>query len=96
MVGVFVGDQDGIEVTDVRSNGGKARQGFAFSKPSVNEDAGAVGFEQREIARAAGRKNRDAQTDGNCPLPAATGLEDPPRSATPNFRNDGRARRQRQ
>jgi uncharacterized protein len=96
MVGVFVGDQDGIEVADVRSNGGKARQGFAFSKPGVNEDAGAVGFEQCEIARAAGRKNRDAQTDGNCPLQAATGLEGPPRSAPPNFQDNGRARRQRQ
>jgi len=85
MVGVFVGDQDGIEVADVRSNGGKARQGFAFSKPGVNEDAGAFGFEQCEIARTAGRKNRDAQTDGNCPLEAATGLEDLPHSATPKL-----------
>lgn len=60
MVGVFVGDQDGVEVADFGSDRGEPREGFAFSEPGINEDAGAFGFEQREIARAAGRKNRNA------------------------------------
>ena len=67
MVTVFVGDQDGVEVADLGSDRGKPREGFAFSEPGINEDAGAFGFEQRQIARAAGRKNRNAQTDGIAP-----------------------------
>ena len=67
MVGVFVGDQDGVEVADLGSDRAKPREGFAFSEPGIHEDAGAFGFEQRQIARAAGRKNRNAQTDGIAP-----------------------------
>lgn len=96
MVGVFVGDQDGVEVADLSSDRGKPREGFAFSEPGINEDAGAFGFEQRQIARAAGRKNRNAQTDRNCPLPASALSEHRSRLQAQNFKNDGRARRQRQ
>ena len=46
MVGVFVGDEDGVETVDIASDGGEAGEGFAFSKAGVNEDAGAFGFEQ--------------------------------------------------
>jgi len=71
VVGVFVGDQDGVKAADVAPGSGQSRERFAFTKPSVNKDAGAFGFEQCEIARTAGRKYRNAQTDGNCPLEAA-------------------------
>ena len=46
MIGVLVGDENGVEAVDVALNGGKAGESFAFSKAGVNEDAGAFGFEQ--------------------------------------------------
>jgi hypothetical protein len=63
VVGVFVSDQDGVEMVKFPADSRETRQGFTFSKAGVNEDAGAIGFEQRSVARAAGRKNGDAQTD---------------------------------
>lgn len=46
VVGVFVGDEDGVETINVALNGGKASESLAFSKAGVNEDASAFGFEQ--------------------------------------------------
>jgi hypothetical protein len=46
MVGVLVGDEDGVETVDIAPNGSEAGEGFAFSKAGVNEDAGGFGFEQ--------------------------------------------------
>jgi hypothetical protein len=46
VVGVFVGDQHGVETIDVALNSGEAGESFAFSEAGVNEDAGAFGFEQ--------------------------------------------------
>jgi hypothetical protein len=46
VVGVFVGDEDGVEAVDIAPGGGEAGKGFAFSKAGVNEDACAWGFEQ--------------------------------------------------
>ena len=63
VVGVLVSDQDGVEVVKFPADGSEAGQGFAFAKAGVNKDAGAFSFEQRGIARTAGRKNGDAQTD---------------------------------
>lgn len=95
MVGVFVSDQNGIEAANFRADSREARQGFALSESGINEDAGAFGFEQGEVARAAGRKDRDAQTDGNCPL-----VEPRVKNANPlqplNRENNGRAHWQRQ
>jgi hypothetical protein len=63
VVGVFVSDQDGVEMVKFPADSRETGQGFTFSKAGVHEDAGAIGFEQRSVARAAGRKNGDAQTD---------------------------------
>jgi hypothetical protein len=52
---VFVSDQNSVEMTDVTLNRGEASQCFAFPQPGVDKDASAIGFEQREIARTAGR-----------------------------------------
>jgi hypothetical protein len=46
VVGVFVGDEDGVETVDIAPDGGEAGESFALSKAGVNEDAGAFGFEQ--------------------------------------------------
>jgi hypothetical protein len=43
---MLVGDEDSVEAIDVAFNGGEAGESFAFSEAGVNEDAGALGFEQ--------------------------------------------------
>jgi len=60
VVGVLVGDQDGIEVVKFRADRGKPGKRFAFSQASVNKDASAFGLEQRQIARTAGREDGNA------------------------------------
>lgn len=55
VIGVFVSDEHSVEVIEVAFDGGEASESFAFTEASVNEDAGMCGFEQGEIARAAGR-----------------------------------------
>ena len=46
VIGVFVGDEDGVETIEIAADGGEAGQGFAFSEAGVNEDAGCFCFEQ--------------------------------------------------
>ena len=55
VIGVFVSDEDSVEMIEVAFDGGETSERFAFTKASVNEDAGMFGFEQGKIARAAGR-----------------------------------------
>lgn len=47
VVGVFVGDEDGVETVDVAANGSEAGESFAFSEAGVNKNAGGFRFEQR-------------------------------------------------
>ncbi len=67
MIGVLVGDEDCVEMIEAALDGGKPSEGFAFAEPSIYKDAGAFGFEQREIARTARSQNGDAQADWKCP-----------------------------
>jgi hypothetical protein len=67
VVGVFVGNEHGVETIDFAADGSEASKGFAFAESGVNEDAGGLGFEQREIARTAGGEDGDAKTDGDAP-----------------------------
>jgi hypothetical protein len=60
VIGVFVSDEDSVKMIEVGFDGGEPSKSFAFTEASVNKDAGAFGFEQSKIARAAGRENRDA------------------------------------
>jgi hypothetical protein len=60
MIGVLVSDEDGVEMIEVRFDGRETSKSFAFTEAGVYKDAGAFGFEQGKIARAAGRQNRDA------------------------------------
>jgi hypothetical protein len=55
VIGVFVSDEDSVEMIEVRFDGGETSESIAFTEASVNKDAGAFGFEQGKIARAAGR-----------------------------------------
>ncbi len=60
MIGVLVGDEDGVEMIEVGFDGREAGESFTFTEASVNKDAGAFGFEQSKIARAAGRQDGDS------------------------------------
>jgi hypothetical protein len=64
---VFVGDEDRVEFVDILADGSEACQRLAFTKAGVNKDAGTFGFEQRQVARTAGRKDVNAQADCNSP-----------------------------
>jgi hypothetical protein len=55
VIGVFVSDEDAVEMTNGSFDGGEAGESFAFAEAGVNEDAGAFSFEQSDVARAAGR-----------------------------------------
>jgi len=46
VVGVLVGDKDGVETIDITPDGGEAGESFALSKAGVDENAGGFGFEQ--------------------------------------------------
>jgi len=60
VIGVFVGDEDAVEMVKGSFDSGKAGESFAFAESGVNEDAGTFGFEQSDVARAAGCQDGDA------------------------------------
>ena len=55
VVGVLVGDEDAVELVDSSFDGGEAGEGFALAEAGVHEEAGALGLEQGDVARTAGR-----------------------------------------
>ncbi len=55
VVGVLVGDEDAVDAVDSSFDGGEAGEGFAFAEAGVHEEAGALGLEQGDVARTAGR-----------------------------------------
>ena len=63
MVGVLVRDEDAVEVIDGLFNGREAGERFAFAESGVNEEAGALRLEQRDVARAARRQDGYPQAD---------------------------------
>ena len=63
MVRVFVGNQDSVKMIEGFFDGRKPRQRFAFAEAGIYKEAGALGFEQRKIARTSGRQNGYAQAD---------------------------------
>ena len=67
MIRMFVGDQDTVDLLNVALDGCEPRQSLALAKPGVHEEAGALGLEQRDVARTAGRQNGDPQADRVAP-----------------------------
>jgi hypothetical protein len=53
MIGVFVGDEDAVDVLDGSFDGRETGKCFALAKTGVNEEAGPLGLEQCDVARAA-------------------------------------------
>ncbi len=90
VVGVFVGDQDSVDVLDGSFDSREARQRFALAKTGIHQKAGPLGLEQCDVARAARRQDGYPQADR-----VLLNLSAPFRFET-NFQNDGRAPRVRQ
>jgi len=63
VVGMFVSDENAVEVVDGPFDGGEAGEGFAFAEAGVHEEPGAPGLEQRDVAGAAGGQNGNAKAD---------------------------------
>ena len=58
VVAVLVGDEDAVHFFGARAaKSFKAPQHFFFAEPGVDEESGAPRFEQRGVARAAGRQD---------------------------------------
>jgi hypothetical protein len=71
MVGVLVGDQDGVDAFETRpAQRFKPPKDFLSAKARVNEESGVFGFEQRRVARAAG--GQDGDSKGNAQFLRAT------------------------
>lgn len=67
VIGVFVGDEDGVQLIECAADGGEAGEGFTLAEAGVDEDAGAFRFKERQVAGTAGRQNGNTQADGNSP-----------------------------
>jgi hypothetical protein len=63
VVGVFVGDENGVEMVDFSLNGREASKGFTFAKAGVDEDASGTRFQQGKIAGTARSQDGNTQTD---------------------------------
>ena len=77
---MFVSDEDAVNLIEIDFTSCKPRQGFAFTEATIDEEASALRFEQRDIARTAGRQDGDAQTYEVSPKICRT----PAKAVTPN------------
>ena len=53
VINMFVGDENAVDVVDVFFDGRQPRQRFAFAEAAINDESGAFGLEQGNVARAA-------------------------------------------
>jgi hypothetical protein len=60
---MFMGDEDSIQLIESNVAGSETSQGFAFAESAIDEEAGALRFKQRDVARTAGSQNGNAQAD---------------------------------
>jgi hypothetical protein len=61
VIGMLVGNEDGVEAIGRDAQRGEAAERFLAAEAGVHEKAGALGFEQRGIARTAGSEDGDSQ-----------------------------------
>lgn len=73
MIGVFVGNENAVELLESDAHGSEARKGFALAETAIDEEAGVLGFEQGDVARTAGSQDGDAQADKLSPEFAGLG-----------------------
>ena len=63
MVGVLVRNEDGVHAIGIFVESGETAKSFFAAKSGVDEEASALGFKQRGIARAAGGENGNSKAD---------------------------------
>ena len=63
VIGVLVGNQNGVDAIGIFVESGETAKGFFAAKSGVNEKTGALGFKQRGIAGTAGSENGNSKTD---------------------------------
>jgi len=61
VIGMFVSDENTVEVIDILFDGREACERFAFAQTAVHQEASSPGFEQRYVARTAGRQDGNAE-----------------------------------
>jgi hypothetical protein len=57
---MFVSDHDRIQPVDILLDSRQPRQRLSFPQPGIDEDAGAVAFQQRQIPRTSGSQYGNA------------------------------------
>lgn len=60
VIGMFVSDEDAVNLIERDAAGGKAGKGFAFAEAAIHQETGTRGFEQSDVARTAGSQDGDA------------------------------------
>lgn len=61
MVGVFVGDEDGVEFGNVLADGGQTFGDFAAADAGVDQNTGAAGSQEGRVAGTAGGQDADLE-----------------------------------
>ena len=59
MIGMFVRDQDGVDVFEVFADRGQAFAELLHAEPGVDQDARIFGGQQRGVARTAARQHTE-------------------------------------
>ena len=57
MVGMFVSDENSVDLIESNFAGGQPGKSFAFAKSAIHEEAGARSFEQRDVAGTSGSQD---------------------------------------
>jgi len=63
VIGMLVGDENPVELIESDIAGSEACERFAFAESAIDEEASALRFKQRDVARTAGSQNGNAQAD---------------------------------
>lgn len=57
VIGMFVGDENSVDLIESNFAGGQSGEGLALAKAAINEEAGARSFEQRDVAGTSGSQD---------------------------------------
>ncbi len=68
VIGMFVGNQNGVNAVAGDAQVFEAAVDFFFAEPGIHQETSPLGFEQRGVARAPRRQDRNLQTYARTPL----------------------------
>jgi len=57
VVGMFVGDENSVDLIESNFARGQSGESFAFAESAIHEEAGARSFEQRDVAGTSGSQD---------------------------------------